>query len=172
MSGSSTPSTRTDATGALRLVSPTVTGLEAMLDDVLTMAEHDVTMLLVGETGTGKTTLAKLIHELSPRKDEKLLTVACGALPPELIESELFGHVKGAFTSADHTKAGKFEVRGDMSLNELLETLCGVPIADEDHDYPNPAPGYGIGGWLEDDAAVASHDASTNGLINRYKDWR
>jgi DNA-binding NtrC family response regulator len=92
-----------------------------LLDDVVTMAEHDVTMLLVGETGTGKTTLARLIHELSPRKDQKLLTVACGALPPELIESELFGHVKGAFTSADHTKAGKFEAAkgGSLLLDEI-----------------------------------------------------
>jgi DNA-binding NtrC family response regulator len=92
-----------------------------LLDDVLTMAAHDVTMLLVGETGTGKTTLAKLIHELSSRKKEKLLTVACGALPPELIESELFGHVKGAFTSADHTKTGKFEAakNGSLLLDEI-----------------------------------------------------
>jgi DNA-binding NtrC family response regulator len=92
-----------------------------LLDDVVTMAEHEVTMLLVGETGTGKTTLAKLVHELSPRASEKLLTVACGALPPELIESELFGHVKGAFTSADHTKAGKFEVakNGSLLLDEI-----------------------------------------------------
>jgi DNA-binding NtrC family response regulator len=92
-----------------------------LLHDVVTMAEHEVTMLLVGETGTGKTTLAKLIHELSPRADDKMLTVACGALPPELIESELFGHVKGAFTSADHTKAGKFEVakNGSLLLDEI-----------------------------------------------------
>ena len=92
-----------------------------LLDDVVTMAEHDVTMLLVGETGTGKTTLARLIHELSPRRHDKLLTVACGALPPDLIESELFGHVKGAFTSADHTKTGKFEVaqKGSLLLDEI-----------------------------------------------------
>ena len=95
--------------------------MHQLLDDVVTMAQHDVTLLLVGETGTGKTTLARLIHELSPRRKEKLLTVACGALPSELIESELFGHVKGAFTSADHTKMGKFEVAqtGSLLLDEI-----------------------------------------------------
>ena len=95
--------------------------MQQLLEDVVTMAQHDVTLLLVGETGTGKTTLARLIHELSPRCEEKLLTVGCGALPSELIESELFGHVKGAFTSADHTKAGKFEVaqKGTLLLDEI-----------------------------------------------------
>jgi DNA-binding NtrC family response regulator len=92
-----------------------------MLDDIVMMAAHHVTLLIVGETGTGKTTLAKLIHELSPWFEEPLLTVACGAIPPELIETELFGHVKGAFTSADQSKIGKFEAarRGTLLLDEI-----------------------------------------------------
>lgn len=92
-----------------------------MLDDVVMMAAHDVTLLLVGETGTGKTTLAKLIHELSPRKEENLLTIPCGAISRDLIETELFGHVKGAFTSADRSKIGKFEAarRGTLLLDEI-----------------------------------------------------
>jgi len=92
-----------------------------LLDDLVTMASHDVTVLLVGETGTGKTTLARLIHELSRRHEANLLTVACGALPPDLIESELFGHVKGAFTSAGHTRQGKFEAAkaGTLLLDEI-----------------------------------------------------
>jgi DNA-binding NtrC family response regulator len=92
-----------------------------LLDDLLHMAPHNVTLLLVGETGTGKTTLARLVHELSPRREERFLTVACGALPPDLIESELFGHVKGAFTGADRAKIGKFEAAsgGTLLLDEI-----------------------------------------------------
>lgn len=92
-----------------------------LLDEVAMIAGHEVTVLLVGETGTGKTTLARLIHELSTRHEGRLLPVACGALPPDLIESELFGHVKGAFTSADHTRQGKFEAaaEGTLLLDEI-----------------------------------------------------
>jgi transcriptional regulator with PAS, ATPase and Fis domain len=61
-------------------------------------ASHDVTVLLTGETGTGKTHLARLIHTCSPRRDERLLVVPCGALAPALVESEFFGHAKGAFS--------------------------------------------------------------------------
>lgn len=92
-----------------------------VLDDLAHMAPHNVTILLVGETGTGKTTLARLVHELSARRNERFLTVACGALPPDLIESELFGHVKGSFTGADRTKIGKFEAAagGTLLLDEI-----------------------------------------------------
>ncbi len=105
-------------TVACRTYSP---AMAEMLDDVVMMAPHDVTLLLVGETGTGKTTLAKLIHELSPRNEDHLLTVPCGAIPPDLIETELFGHVKGAFTSADRSKIGKFEAarKGTLLLDEI-----------------------------------------------------
>ncbi len=92
-----------------------------MLDDLVMMAGHDVTVLLTGETGTGKTTIARLIHELSPRHGSRLLTIACGAIPRELIESELFGHLKGAFTSADRAKLGKFDAVQDGTL--LLDEI-------------------------------------------------
>ena len=92
-----------------------------VLERLVTMAQHDVTILLVGETGTGKTTIARVVHDLSSRAEEIFLTVACGALPPDLIESELFGHMKGSFTGAERDKTGKFEVadRGSLLLDEI-----------------------------------------------------
>lgn len=95
--------------------------MKDMLLDLEVAASHDVTVLLIGETGAGKTYLSRLIHEMSPRRDEPLVTVACGALPAELIESELFGHVKGAFTSAHADKEGKFVAAagGTILLDEI-----------------------------------------------------
>ncbi len=92
-----------------------------MLGDLEIAARHDVTILLIGETGAGKTFLSRLIHEVSPRRNEPFLTVACGALPADLIESELFGHVRGAFTSAHSDKEGKFLAagRGTILLDEI-----------------------------------------------------
>lgn len=92
-----------------------------MLDDLRVAATHDVTVLLIGETGSGKTYLARMIHELSTRANQRCLTVACGALPPDLIESELFGYVKGAFTGADGNKLGKFAAaeQGTLLLDEI-----------------------------------------------------
>jgi transcriptional regulator with PAS, ATPase and Fis domain len=80
------------------------------------VAEHDVMVLLTGETGTGKTHLARLIHSHSPRRQHRLLVVPCGALSARLIESELFGHARGAFTGADRAKVGKFEAAGEGTL--------------------------------------------------------
>lgn len=94
--------------------------MRLMLSELEVAARHDVSVLLIGETGTGKTFLSKLIHEISPRAGEPFLHVACGALPSELIESELFGHVKGAFTSANADKEGKFLAAG-----------CGTILLDE-----------------------------------------
>jgi transcriptional regulator with PAS, ATPase and Fis domain len=96
-----------------------------MLDELQVAAAHDVTLLLIGETGSGKTFLARLIHELSPRSPERCVTVACGALPPDLIESELFGYVKGAFTGADRDKLGKFAAAGEGTL--LLDEIDVLP---------------------------------------------
>lgn len=95
--------------------------LKMMLADLEVAARHDVTVLLIGETGAGKTFLSRLIHEISPRRDEPFLPLACGALPSDLIESELFGHVKGAFTSAHADKDGKFVAarRGTILLDEI-----------------------------------------------------
>ncbi len=95
--------------------------LRTMLRRLEVAARHNVTILLIGETGSGKTHLASLIHELSTRSSEPFLHVACGALPGELIESELFGHVKGSFTSAHADKDGKFLVAGNGTI--LLDEI-------------------------------------------------
>ncbi|MDA1231961.1 MAG: sigma 54-interacting transcriptional regulator [Planctomycetota bacterium] len=92
-----------------------------VIDDLLRVAAREVTLLLIGETGTGKTTLARFVHELSSRRDRQFQDLACGALPSDLIESELFGHIRGAFTGADRNKIGRFEAagRGTMLLDEI-----------------------------------------------------
>jgi DNA-binding NtrC family response regulator len=89
-------------------------------------AAHDVTVLLTGETGTGKTHLARLLHAHSPRRGQRLLMVACGALAPNLLMSEFFGHVRGAFTGADQSKVGKFEAAGGGTL--LLDEIDVLPL--------------------------------------------
>lgn len=95
--------------------------MNIMLNELEIAAQHDVTVLLIGETGSGKTYLSRLIHDVSPRRDEPFLNVACGALPNDLIESELFGHVRGAFTSAHADKDGKFLAAGNGTI--LLDEI-------------------------------------------------
>lgn len=92
-----------------------------MVERIALAANHEVTVLLNGETGTGKTFLARLIHEYSPRKHQKFLPVPCGAIAANLVESEFFGHAKGAFTGADRPKVGKFAAVGDGTL--LLDEI-------------------------------------------------
>jgi DNA-binding NtrC family response regulator len=92
-----------------------------LVDRIALAANHDVTVLLTGETGTGKTFLARLLHDHSPRKLQRFLTVPCGAISANLIESEFFGHVKGAFTGADRPKVGKFAAVGQGTL--LLDEI-------------------------------------------------
>lgn len=95
--------------------------MDALMDQVRKVAGTDTTLLLSGETGTGKTRLARVIHELSPRAQEPFVVVNCGALSESLIESEIFGHVRGAFTGADRDRVGKFEhaERGTLLLDEI-----------------------------------------------------
>jgi transcriptional regulator with PAS, ATPase and Fis domain len=94
--------------------------LFAMLEKV---APTDLTLLLEGESGTGKDVLSRAVHARSKRANEQMVVVDCGAIPPTLIESELFGHERGAFTGADHARKGVFEEAngGTLFLDEVGE---------------------------------------------------
>jgi DNA-binding NtrC family response regulator len=100
-----------------------------LVERVAIAATHDVTVLLTGETGTGKTHLARLMHDCSPRKQHPFLAVPCGALPSNLVESAFFGHVKGAFTGADRAKIGKFEAAGHGTI--LLDEIDTLPLEQQ-----------------------------------------
>lgn len=95
--------------------------MAAVFDMVEKVAETDSTVLITGESGTGKELIARAIHYNSPRREKALITVNCAAIPEELLESELFGHVKGAFTGAVATRPGRFDAadRGSIFLDEI-----------------------------------------------------
>ena len=95
--------------------------LQELLRQVRTVAATNATVLLLGETGTGKELVARAIHRLSPRADSKFVSVNCTAIPTELLESELFGHEKGAFTGAIDRRVGRWELadRGILLLDEV-----------------------------------------------------
>ena len=92
--------------------------VRTMMDQV---ADKDVTVLIAGESGTGKEVVARNLHYHSPRRDKPFVPVNCGAIPAELLESELFGHEKGAFTGAINSRAGRFEMAegGTLFLDEI-----------------------------------------------------
>jgi formate hydrogenlyase transcriptional activator len=95
--------------------------LKQVLEQVQTVAPTDSTVLIQGETGTGKELIARAIHNLSARRDKTLVRVNCAAIPTGLLESELFGHEKGAFTGAIAQRIGRFELahRGTLFLDEV-----------------------------------------------------
>jgi DNA-binding NtrC family response regulator len=97
--------------------------LREVLDRVKRVAPTDSTVLIVGETGTGKELIARAVHHLSGRRGQPLVKVNCGAIPGGLVESELFGHERGAFTGAEERRIGRFEVAngGTIFLDEVGE---------------------------------------------------
>jgi sigma-54 dependent transcriptional regulator, flagellar regulatory protein len=94
------------------------------------VAAHDSTVLLLGESGTGKEVAARTIHELSPRRNRPFVAVNCGAIPAELLESELFGHEKGSFTGAITSRKGRFEIAegGTLFLDEIGDMSVAMQV--------------------------------------------
>ncbi|MGG1659936.1 sigma 54-interacting transcriptional regulator [Brevibacillus sp. NRS-1366] len=105
--------------------------MKSLVEDIKHIAKVDSTVLLMGESGVGKEVFAQAVHEFSLRKDEPFIRVNCGALPESLIESELFGYEKGAFTGADQKgKPGMFEManKGSIFLDEITELPYNMQV--------------------------------------------
>ncbi|HKW13517.1 MAG TPA: sigma-54 dependent transcriptional regulator, partial [Candidatus Krumholzibacteria bacterium] len=100
--------------------------MNVVFDAVRKVAATDATVLITGESGTGKELVAKALHHNSPRRSQRLVTVNCAAIPHELLESELFGHVRGAFTGAVRDKPGKFEQANGGTL--FLDEIGSMPV--------------------------------------------
>jgi two-component system, NtrC family, response regulator HydG len=102
--------------------------MQELFDTIRRLAPHLRTVLVTGETGTGKELVAKALHRLGPRRDRRLVTLNCAAVVETLFESELFGHVRGAFTGANETKVGLFEHAdaGTIFLDEVGELPMGL----------------------------------------------
>lgn len=100
--------------------------LKKVLDQVKCVSETDATVLIIGESGTGKELIAQAVHFNSQRKSKPIVAVNCGAIPNQLIESELFGHEKGAFTDAKEMQIGKFEQANEGTL--FLDEISELPL--------------------------------------------
>ena len=115
-----------------RLRIPSLTGqsrvMEDLKDKIVQIAPTRATVLIYGETGTGKELIAQAIHQLSPRKDERFVKLHCAELSANIIESELFGHEKGAFTGADRERKGRFEIadHGTLFIDEISEISAPI----------------------------------------------
>jgi sigma-54 dependent transcriptional regulator, flagellar regulatory protein len=114
-------SSKGDERARVRLPTGTSLAVRGVIGLIRQVAEHDSTVLILGESGTGKEVVARAVHDLSPRRQRPFVAVNCGAIPAELLESELFGHEKGAFTGAVAARKGRFEIAegGTLFLDEI-----------------------------------------------------
>jgi DNA-binding NtrC family response regulator len=155
---------------------PDIVGQSKATREVLTqvarVADTDVTVLILGETGTGKELIAKAIHEHSLRKDKPFITLNCVAIPEGLLESELFGHEKGAFTGAIKRKTGKFELadKGTIFLDEIgdmtLTTQAKILRILQEKELER------VGGTLPIRVDVRVIAATNKNLISEVKEKR
>lgn len=100
--------------------------MQQVAEMVEKVADQEITVLITGESGTGKELVARAIHNLSERRAQNFVTIVCAAMPKELLESELFGHEKGAFTGAHSQKIGKFKAAGDGTI--FLDEISEMPL--------------------------------------------
>ncbi len=103
--------------------------MKEILKIVNRVAKSDAAVLILGESGTGKEMIARLIHQMSPRKDRQFVPISCAALPETLLESELFGYEKGAFTGAEKRRYGKFELAHQGTL--FLDEIGDLPLSTQ-----------------------------------------
>lgn len=106
------------------------TAIKKIREIIFKLAQSDINVLIRGESGTGKEIVARSIHLLSPRHGDAFLPVNCGAIPGELLESELFGHERGAFTGAVTRRVGRFEMakKGTLFLDEIGDMPCAMQV--------------------------------------------
>ncbi|MEE8451757.1 MAG: sigma-54 dependent transcriptional regulator [Thermoguttaceae bacterium] len=119
-------SSPTEVDSASECFSLGTSAMSQLIERIHLIAPLDTTVLITGETGTGKTHLARVLHELSPRGPKPFVVIPCGSLSPTLVESEMFGHVRGAFTHAEQDRVGKFAHAEDGTL--LLDEIDCVPL--------------------------------------------
>jgi len=118
---------RFDAGDALRDLMGPSRQIEQVVQQIERVADSPLTILIQGETGTGKEFVARAIHRLSARRERRFVAIDCGAIPETLIESELFGHEKGAFTGAEQRREGRFQSTGGGTL--FLDEIVNLPLS-------------------------------------------
>jgi DNA-binding NtrC family response regulator len=147
----------------------------AVTEQALRVARTSFTVLLEGETGSGKSRLASIIHNLSPRRKNPFVTIQLGALPQQLAESELFGHVKGAFTGADRTKTGLVEsaTGGTLFLDDIES--CAPPLQAKLLRFAEEKRFTPVGSTTEKSVdiriiAASNHDLRQEVLAGRFRE--